>query len=302
MKKLYRYFKLHVNSAYKSITRHLGLTFSATFAISITLILISIFMLITSNLTNFTYHVEQQVSIRASIDNVVKAKDKEVMLTQIQQLDGVKKITLSSGDEELQAYKKEVGDDKGLFSMYEGETNPIRDAFIIEVQESKDIDQIAKKIKAMKGIVSAEYGGDSTEDLIKGFETVRSGGLVFAMFLVIVAMFLIANKIKMSIYTRKNEIAIMRYVGASNLSIKLPMMLEGAFIGFVGALLPVCLTIFGYQYVYNAMNGALMTHMFEMKEVFPLTTDISLLLIAVGMCVGLVGSFFSTTRYLRWKR
>lgn len=302
MKKLYRYFKFHMKTAYKNIIRHLGLTFSASFAVAITLILISVFMLIASNLTNFTYHIEQQVTIRASIDNIVKAKEKTELEKQIKAMPEVKNVTLSTGKEELESYKKEYAEDEGLFSMYEGKTSPIRDTFIIEAKQGKDIKALSEKIGKIKGIATSEFGGESTSNMIKSLKSIRDGGMVFIIFLVLIAVFLISNKIKMSIYTRKNEIAIMRFVGASNWCIKFPMMLEGIVIGLLGSILPILLTIFGYQYIYKILNGALMTNMFELKSVFPLTTQISLTLLLIGVVVGLSGSFFSTTKYLRWKR
>ena len=97
MKKLYRYIKFHLKMTYKNIVRHFGLTFSASVAVSITLILISVFMLLTSNLNSFTKHIEQQVTIRASIDTIVKDKQKQQLLHAIEQLNTVKHVTLSTG-------------------------------------------------------------------------------------------------------------------------------------------------------------------------------------------------------------
>lgn len=302
MKKLYRYIKFHLKMTYKNIVRHFGLTFSASVAVSITLILISVFMLLTNNLNSFTKHIEQQVTIRASIDTIVKDKQKQQLLHAIEQLNTVKHVTLSTGKEELENYKAEFQDDSTMFDMYEGKANPIRDTFLIEVKNGKDIQKTADKIENMKGIVSAEYGGDSTSGMISTFEKIREGGMIFIIFLIVIAVFLISNKIKMSIYTRKQGIAIMRFVGASNWAIKFPMMLEGVFIGILGSLVPVLLTIFGYQYVYTILGGTFMSNMFVLQTVFPMTLEISGILILIGVLVGLVGSFFSTTRYLHWKR
>ena len=94
----------------------------------------------------------------------------------------------------------------------------------------------------------------------------------------------------------------MRFIGASNWSIKFPMMLEGIFIGILGSIVPVLLTIFGYQFIYDNLEGSFMSSMFVLQDVFPLTLEISIVLICISIIVGLVGSFFSTTRYLRWKR
>lgn len=301
MKKLYRYFKFHMKTAYKNIIRHLGLTLSASFAVATTLTLISIFMLIALNLTNFTDHIEKQVTIRASIDNTEKSKE-TTLQQQITAISGVKSVTLSTGEEELNSYKNEYKDDEGLFSMYEGKTSPIRDTFIIEINKNEDIQKISKEIGELKGIVTSEYGGESTQNMIKSLNFIRTGGMIFIIFLVLIAIFLISNKIKMSIYTRKSEIAIMRFVGASNWSIKFPMMLEGVVIGILGSILPILLTIFGYHYLYKVMDGAILTNMLVLKKVFPLTIQISFLLLIVGVLVGLLGSFSSTTRYLRWKR
>lgn len=301
MKKLYRYFKFHMKTAYKNIIRHLGLTLSASFAVATTLTLISIFMLIALNLTNFTDHIEKQVTIRASIDNTEKSKE-TTLQQQITAISGVKSVTLSTGEEELNSYKNEYKDDEGLFSMYEGKTSPIRDTFIIEINKNEDIQKISKEIGELKGIVTSEYGGESTQNMIKSLNFIRTGGMIFIIFLVLIAIFLISNKIKMSIYTRKNEIAIMRFVGASNWSIKFPMMLEGVVIGILGSILPILLTIFGYHYLYKVMDGAILTNMLVLKKVFPITIQISFLLLIVGVLVGLLGSFSSTTRYLRWKR
>lgn len=302
MKKLYRYIKFHLKMTYKNIVRHFGLTFSASVAVAITLILISVFMLITSNLNSFTKNIEQQVTIRASIDTIVKDKQKQQLLSDIKKLDAVKSVKLSTGEEELENYKSEFQEDSSLFDMYEGKANPIRDTFLIEVKDGRDIQKTAAAVNGMKGIVSAEYGGDSTSGMIATFGKIREGGMIFIIFLIVIAVFLISNKIKMSIYTRKQEIAIMRFVGASNWAIKFPMMLEGIFIGLLGSLVPVLLTVFGYQYIYNVLNGTFMSNMFVLQNVFPMTLEISGVLVLIGVLVGLVGSFFSTTRYLHWKR
>lgn len=259
-------------------------------------------MLITSNLTTFTYNIAEQVTIRASIDNILDRNEQEVLKKQIQAISGVKNITFSTGKEELESYKKEYENEKNLFSMYEGNSSPIQDTFLVEISKHADIKSINILIKELKGITSSEYGGEATNTLMNGLSAIRSGGIIFITFLVFIAIFLIANKIKISIYTRKYEIAIMRFVGASNWCIKCPMMIEGIVIGVLGSTLPIVLTVFGYQYLYDALNGSFFTTMFTLQKSLPLTIQISFILLAIGVLVGLSGSYFSTSKYLRWKR
>lgn len=302
MKKIYRHVKFYIKTSFKSIRRHIGMSISASMAVSITLILISMFMLIGDNLKTFTYHIEKQLTIRVSIDNVATQKEKDALMKAVQNLDGVKKVIFSSGKKELEEYKKEYQDENHLFDMYDGKSSPIRDALIVDMQNADQIDATCKEIMKMKNVISADYGGDSTDQMISIFASIRSGSMIFIVFLVLIAALLIGNKIKMSIYTRREEIAVMRNVGASNWFIKAPMMLEGMLIGFFGSILPIILTVFGYQYLYQFMHGVFLSDMFQLQAVYPMTIQISALLIGTGMIVGLVGSFLSTTKYLRWKR
>lgn len=94
----------------------------------------------------------------------------------------------------------------------------------------------------------------------------------------------------------------MRNVGASNHFIKVPFMIEGVLIGLIGAVLPCILTYFGYSWLYDAIGGRLFTNLFALQPIIPFTLYVAAVLAACGVIVGLVGSFASTTRYLRWKR
>lgn len=302
MKKIYRYFKFQLKMTGKNLARNFGLAMSAVFSVMITLILISAFLLITSNLSNFGNNIQGQVTIRASIDPIIKQEEENALQKKIEKMDNVKSVTLSTGDEELEAYKKEYASESSLFDMYEGKTNPIRDTFVIEVKDSNKIADTTSLIEKEKGIVEADYGGEATASMLETFAAMQKGSMVFIAFLILVALFLISNKIKMSIYTRKSEIAIMRFVGAGNWNIRFPMMLEGMIIGFVGSVIPIIGTILIYRWVYNVSGGVMISSMFTLQPVYPLTTYISLLLAGIGILVGFIGSFFSTSRYLRWKR
>lgn len=302
MKKLYRHVKFYIKTSMKSIKRHMGMTISASMAVSITLILISMFMLIGENLNDFTYHIEEQMTIRVSIDNIATDQQKKTLEKEIKAMDGVVAVTYSSGEEELRAYKEEYGENESLFSMYDGDASPVRDAFIVKMKNASQIEATCDNIADMNGVVSADFGGEGTSVMITAFENIRTGSMIFIVFLVLIAVLLIGNKIKISIYTRREEIAVMRFVGASNWFIKAPMMLEGMVIGILGSLVPIALTIVGYQYLYQMFHGVMLSNMFLLSEVYPMTLYVSGILISIGLLVGIMGSFFSTTRYLRWKR
>ena len=92
------------------------------------------------------------------------------------------------------------------------------------------------------------YGGSSTNKLVDILESVRNGGAIFVVALIIVALFMIANTIKITITSRSTEISIMRMVGASNWYIRIPFMLEGIFIGLIGSIVPLLILVYGYKF------------------------------------------------------
>ena len=132
------------------------------------------------------------------------------------------------------------------------------------------------------------------------FESIQTGGSIFIVGLAIIALFMIANTIKITITARQTEISIMRMVGASNWYIRIPFMLEGMLIGLIGSIIPIIVLVYGYGMVYDYANGALMSAMLALKPPMPFIRDFSLVIAAVGAGVGLVGSFVSIRRFLKF--
>lgn len=299
MIKFIKALPFHFKTAVKSFGRHLAMSISAASAVTVTLVLMSIFMILAGNVTNFTRGIEEDIQIHVIIDPVIDEAGESQLESTIKAIPNVKKVTFSSKEDELEAFIKEKGK---LWDIYRGDANPMRDAYIVDVSEGKYIKEVTKQIKALDGIMNAQYGGDTVNQMISAFATIRNGGLVFVLALSMLAIFLIQNTIKMTIYARNKEIAIMRNVGAVNSFIKMPFMIEGMFIGLIGAVIPVLITFFGYQYLYNIMGGNFMSKMFVMEPVFPFAVQICGILVVAGVAVGVIGSFLSVTKYLKWKR
>ena len=134
--------------------------------------------------------------------------------------------------------------------------------------------------------------------MVQTLQTIQTGGTVFIVGLSVVALFMIANTIKITITARQTEISIMRMVGASNWYIRIPFMLEGMLIGLIGSIIPIIVLIYGYQTIYDYAGGALLSAMLALKEPMPFIRDFSLILAAIGAGVGLIGSFVSIRRFL----
>lgn len=305
MMHFFRSIPYHIKAAFKSIFRHLAMSLSASSAVTVTLVLMSCFLLLAGNISNFTRNIEESVKIHVKVSPVKSEEETLELGEEFEKITGVAHVEYSDKDEEFAKfieYIKSTGGTPSFYAQYEGENNPLRNAYIIEVSEPENIETIREKLLKIDGVETAEYGGASANDMIKAFDSMRAGGIVFIAALSLLAIFLISNTIKITIFARKDEIAIMRNVGAANWFIKTPFMIEGMIIGFMGAVIPVIFTYYGYEFLFELMGGMLFSEMFPLLPVWPFAKNVCAILIATGMAVGFFGSFFSVNKYLRWKR
>ena len=236
-------------------------------------------------------------SIYISIERYKEAIE---VLEQIKQLKGVASATYFSKDEELSKLIDKQGEDgKELFESYRDD-NPLGAAYEVEAKDPTKLASLAKKIKDIPNVNSVNYGGDSTQSMVSTLNTIQTGGTVFIVGLVIVALFMISNTIKITITARSTEISIMRMVGASNWYIRIPFMLEGMLIGLFGAIIPIFVLVYGYGALYNYTGGSLMSSMLVLKAPMPFIRDFSFILAGLGAGVGLIGSFVSIRRFLKF--
>lgn len=299
MIKFFKSLPFHFRSSFKGLRRHMAMTISAASAVTVTLILMAVFLVLAGNITSFTTHIEEDFKIHASIDMVASDEEIQQLQANIEQMEGIASVTFSSKDQELEEM---ISKRAGIFEMYRGDANPIPNAFIIEVTRAQDVPALKEKLEAIEGIEKAQYGGETINDMIQAFTSIRNGGAVFVIGLGALAIFLISNTIKMTIYARNDEIAIMRNVGAANWFIKTPFVLEGMFIGFFGAAIPALLTLIGYGALYDALDGYFFSNMFVMQPMSPFVYYICGILLVSGVIVGIIGSFLAVSKYLRWKR
>lgn len=281
------------------LVRHLAMSFSSIMAVMITLTIVSLFVMLTVNIQEITQSIEAKIQIHVQIENDADMPKISELERSIRGMVGVVDVLYSDKDQELNQFIDAYGEEGKIFEMYRGERNPLRNAFIIEVEDANNIASISDRVERLDGIESVNYGGVNAIKLIDILNSIRDSGFILVGFLGFLALFLIANTIKMSIHSRMHEISIMRTIGATNGFIRAPFVIEGVLIGFIGAIVPIVISIFGYQYLYNALGGVLLSNIFVLRPVFPFVYYLSYLLVLLGISVGLFGSYLSVTRYLR---
>ena len=136
-------------------------------------------------------------------------------------------------------------------------------------------------------------------NLISAFAMIQKVAIVMVIALIVVTIFLIINTIKLTIFSRKREISIMRLVGASNISIKIPFLFEGLILGFIGSIIPIITIIYGYTALYNHLGGVVYSNLITLIEPEPFIYIAALIVLGIGMLVGMVGSAGAVRKYLK---
>lgn len=302
MIKFFRNIPRHFKEAYLGLCRNLAMTLSSISAVTVTLVLIGVFLIFAVNVESFTQSMEEDLKIHVKIEDTVEESKIASLKEALEKIPDVKTVTYSNKDTELDALIEVYGEDGYIFESYRGEANPLKRAFIVEVKDGDAIDRVTTSIEKVPGIYSALYGGKSILAMMEAFNNIRSGGVVFVLSLSALAVFLISNTIKLTIFARKDEISIMRLVGASNSFVRTPFLIEGMFIGLLGAIIPILMAIIGYRFIYEAMGGIFFSDMFPLIAITPFIYKLSGALAIVGMVVGLIGSYISVSRFLWWRR
>ena len=297
--KFFRSIKRYFRDAAKSVVRNFSLSLASISCITITLIVVALSIVLSYNVEEMTKHVSSNISIVVFLDGKSDENDLSRIKSSIERLDNVEEITFKSKQE----YAKEIKNMDDRFSLIVDswtDTIPLLDSYEVKVKNIEKIKDTADKIKKMDKVSSVNFGEEYIESVITIFgviEKVCIGGVVA---LVLVTAFLITNTIKLAIFSRKTEIEIMRLVGASNMAIKIPFLIEGSFIGLFGSIIPIIIMAYGYNTLYNYLGGQLFSSSLgKLVAPYPFILWTSLLLLLIGLLVGMFGSSRAVRKYLK---
>lgn len=299
--KALRIFSRSIRDSIKSVFRNFSLSIASISCITITLIVVAVSIVLSYSVEKFTKLIEKDVTIVAFIDNEKSDEEIKGIEKEILALDNITPSNVKFRDKmDISEEMMESSDVfKGIMQDWTKEESPIQNTYQIKVDNIDHIGETAKELEKISGITSVKYGAGMVEQMVNIFDTVRKICIVIVVALIVVTAFLIANTIKITIFSRKKEIEIMRLVGASNTNIKIPFIMEGLFLGILGSILPVVVTILGYTKIYEHFNGRLFVSFITLEKPYPFVLYISGVLVVIGMIVGMFGSWRAVRKYLK---
>ena len=297
--KLFRMLRRSIRDAFKSVFRNFSLSLASISCITITLIIVAISIMVTFNVQEFTSEMEKDLTIVVFLDQDITEEEINDIRNSLENMTNVESITYQNKDAIKEDMSKESDVFEEVMSTWSEEDNPLKDTFQVKVKDVEKISNTAKKIERLDNVSTVKYGEGMVDNLISAFEAAKniSYGMVIA--LVLVTVFLIINTIKLTIFSRKREISIMRLVGASNFTIKTPFIIEGMILGLLGSIIPILIVCFGYIALYNHSNGYLYSRMISLIEPEPFIYMVSGIVVVIGIIVGMIGSASAVRKYLK---
>ena len=283
----------HGREGFKNLFRNGWMTFAAVSGVAVTLLILGLALIISVNIQNVLSNIENELQFNAYVSGQVKAAQLPALTRELSSLHGVKSVTLITKTQALDTMKKTLGANADLLN---GLGNPLPNEFVVKVNVPKDIPQLAAQAGKVQGIDKVQYGASFVPRMLSILTIVRDTSVIFIIALMVMGMFLISNTIKITIFTRRREIEIMKLVGATNGFIRGPFFVEGTLMGLIGAFIPSVILNQGYYFLQKNVvlfpPFSLLSDPVVMNKVLPI-------LYAVGLLIGAWGGVVSMRRYLR---
>lgn len=291
-----RTWEYFIREVFISLKRNHWMTFASISTVAVSLLILGLFLIIILNLNNMASHLESQVEISVYLKDDLSQKEQTAIHDKILALQGIDEINFVSKEEALKRFKERLGDQQTLLTAL-GDTNPLPDAFEVRLKQPEMVKTAANSINNFEGVESAKFGQDVIEQLFDLTKMIRIFGAVIIVFLAFATIFIISNTIRLTVFARRKEIGIMKYVGATDWFIRWPFLMEGMVLGFLGSIVAMLILRASYSTMTARIYDTL-TFLPLIPE-YPFLDQISLLLLVVGTAIGALGSTISLKRFMK---
>ena len=299
MMKLIRMLTRGVRDAFKSVFRNFSLSIASVSCISITLVVVAIAIIASWNVNSITDSIKKDVTIVVFVNQKATDLDLEKIDSELRDIKNIESVVLKTKEQEKKEMMEESEIFESIMADWDEDESPLKDSFLIKVTNLEDIKSTVEQIKKIDLIDVVNYGESMVEKMLGAFDVIEKVTIVIVLALVLVNVFLIVNTIKLTIFSRKREISIMRLVGASNFSIKYPFVVEGMVIGMIGSIIPILIVIYGYTYLYTYFDGVIFSSLIKLIDPQPFVYIVSLIVLGIGIVVGMIGSSRAVRKYLK---
>jgi cell division transport system permease protein len=293
---MFRNMRYFIKEAFSSMGKNNWMSIASIGAVTASLIILGVFLIVNLNFNFIAKDVETQVEITAYLDEDLNGEGISKIGRELIQIKGVKEVIFVSREQALKEFREQLGARGDLLDALEKD-NPLPNSYRIRAYDPHMVAEIADSVGLLKGVDEVRYGKEIVEKLFKITEIIRIIGFAVMVVFSLISVFIISNTVKLTVYARRREIQIMKQIGATDWFIRWPFLIEGVVLGFFGSLISIVLLNIGYYYIFNSVLLNIPVIKLLPREMF--LYDISLWFIGIGTCIGAVGSSVSMRRFLR---
>ncbi len=285
-----------LKNAVKCMTRNGEMTVTAIITVTSCLLLFGVFMLLTANVNYIGEQIRNQCQVQAYIEFEATGEEEMLVYNQIKSLPNVSECAFVSKSDAMEEYREYLGADASAFDGLEGEEF-LRSSVKVNMEDIEQSQALVAEIEKVPNVAKVTNRQDVVQRVIDVTDVVKNASLAAMLILLIVAIFIIANTIKLSVVARKDEIHIMKYVGATAGFVRRPFILEGILTGVIGGVISLVLIGFGYNYIVRFMKDFLdIFQLISFSEILPFMVGTTLVF---GVLMGAVGSAIALVKHLK---
>ncbi len=280
----------------RGVFLHGFMSFAAIWVTVACLLIMGTFGLLLYNLNEMIIDLEQENEVLVYIDEAYSEAEAKSVGSQINLITNVHNAQFVSRDEALENFVEEQHDE-GLFAGLDAHT--LRDRFVVSMEDNAQMKQTVEEIRRIAGVadVVAHY------EISEGFQTVQNVlnivSVIIISVLFVVSMLIISNTVKLAMYDRKDEIGIMKMVGATNGFIRWPFVVEGFILGILGATIAFFLQWGLYSLLEVRISAADALNLFDLVPFIDVIEIVAICYAVVGFIVGVFGSILSIRKFLK---
>ncbi|WP_315080237.1 permease-like cell division protein FtsX [uncultured Clostridium sp.] len=251
-------FTYFIKDAFTSLKRNRTISFASILTVLITFFVLGIFILLAGNVNQAISSVQDKVDLKVFLKDDIKLIDQREIELKLRELEGVKDVVHQSKEEAYKTVQETTSENEGLLQGYTLEHNPFPASFTVKLESPEYAENISQALDGFTGVEKIDNQKkvvDGIVKLVKGINVV--GGALFIV-LVGVSIFLIMNTTKLTVYSRRREVGIMKFVGATDWFIRWPFIIEGMVIGVLGSTLSCIVLFFAYKGVFSWIASMMM--------------------------------------------
>lgn len=290
--------KYFIKDAFKSIVRNKTLSIASMATVAATLFILGVVTLTMVNVDKAVAHIGSKIEVKVFVKEDITSDQQDALRGKLESIEGVKEVTLETKEQALEKVKEQMKDDAEILTAGFDEKNPFPGSFTVKVTKPEVVDTIIENVKTADGVETIRDARDIIDKISKLTSSVKVVGIIAFIVFILVSLFLIGNTIKITVYSRKREIGIMKYVGATDWFIRWPFIIEGVILGIAGGIVSTIILNIGYAMIVNSISAETLFG-FTLVGVSYIWKVIVWEFILSGIFIGTVGSIISMRKFLK---